>query len=368
MVDVATVERDVAAGVGAGAVHRPQRPPLRPVRDPSLASAVQHLTGAVEHDRHDRRLTRQTAHRLGWQRDPVGGLTQRVLVQTVEHRVVVDVDTDLRHPPLTGPLPRHRATRPRRPAAHRSGCRRCRRACLIDASWASIADHSLASRSGSRRRWVWCMPEGLSTQRRTDTDAFCLSSSDSPSSPAKRLPSSRQRRSNTATGSTRANPNRSSCNPPSRSRPASSSPLAALATASTWPADTTPVGEGVLRSRASARTPRNDPTPPGSHVSSAARNRSTPPPPTRSGPQQPTPRRGGRSPHRRHRPSPAPAAPTSPHRSDRPDHTPRRRPPTARRSPRRHHDLPSPTPLDHNDQPGGSRMRTTLNRGCHNEP
>ena len=57
------------------------------------------------------------------------------------------------------------------------------------------------------------MPEGLSTQRRTDTDAFCLSSSDSPSSPAKRLPSSRQRRSNTLTGSTRANPNRSSAKP-----------------------------------------------------------------------------------------------------------------------------------------------------------
>ena len=119
--------------------------------------------------------------------------------------------------------------------------------CLIVASWASIADHSLASRSGSRLRWVWCMPVGLSTQRRTDTAAFCLSSSVSPSSPANRLASSRQRRSNIATGSTRANPNRASCNPARRSRPASSKPLAALATASTWPAETVPVAIAVSK-------------------------------------------------------------------------------------------------------------------------
>ena len=69
-------KHDVAAGVGAGAVHRPQRPPLGPVGDPDLAAAVEDFAGAVEHDRHDRCLTGQTAHRLGWERDPVGGLTQ----------------------------------------------------------------------------------------------------------------------------------------------------------------------------------------------------------------------------------------------------------------------------------------------------
>ncbi len=82
VVDVATVERDVAVGVAAGAVHRPQRPPLRPVGDADVATAVQHLTGGVERDRYDRRLTRQTPHRGGWQWDAVGGLTQRMLVQT----------------------------------------------------------------------------------------------------------------------------------------------------------------------------------------------------------------------------------------------------------------------------------------------
>ena len=75
VVDVAAVEGHVASGVGAGAVHRPQRPPLRPVRDPVVAAAVEHLAGAVEHDRHDRRFTGQAAHCLGWEWDPVGGLT-----------------------------------------------------------------------------------------------------------------------------------------------------------------------------------------------------------------------------------------------------------------------------------------------------
>ena len=104
VVDVATVEGHVAAGVAAGAVHRPQRPPLRPVGDADVAAAVQHFAGAVEHDRHDRRLTRQAAHRFGWEWDPVGGLTQRVLVEAVEQRLVVDVDTDLRHSPLPRPF------------------------------------------------------------------------------------------------------------------------------------------------------------------------------------------------------------------------------------------------------------------------
>ena len=66
----------VAAGVAAGAVHRPQGTSLRPVRYADVTAAVQHLAMAVERDRHDRRLARQTAHRLRWQRDPVGGLAQ----------------------------------------------------------------------------------------------------------------------------------------------------------------------------------------------------------------------------------------------------------------------------------------------------
>jgi hypothetical protein len=104
---------------------------------------------------------------------------------------------------------------------------------------------------------------------------------------------------------------------------------------------------GRARSRTSGRTPRNDPTPPWSHVWSVAHDRSTPPPPTPNDPQQRAHGCGGRSPRRRRRPSPAPAAPTSPHRTDRPGHTPPHRPSTVRRSPRRHHDPPSPNPFDH---------------------
>ena len=108
VVDVATVEGHVAAGVGAGAVHRPQSTPLRPVRNPNLAAAFECFAVAVERDRHDRGFARQAAHRLRRQRDPVGGLAQRLLMQTVEQRFVVDVDADLRYPPLPGPLRRHR--------------------------------------------------------------------------------------------------------------------------------------------------------------------------------------------------------------------------------------------------------------------
>ena len=300
---------------------------------------------AVEHDRHDRRLARQPSHRLGWERDPVGGLTQRVCVEAVEHRGVVDVDTDLRHPPLAADRSPDTAETTASANSTSIGVPVLPSCCLTVANWASIADHSLASRSGSKLRWVWCMPDGLSTQRRTDTDAFCLSSSDSPSSPARRLPSSRQRRSNTPTGSTRAKRQQGVL------QLAEPLPTGVIQTFGG-------VGDGVdmtrrhgtprparFRSRASARTPRNDPTPLSSHVSSACRTRSAPPPPTPSDLQRPVRVTGGRSPHRPHRPNPAPAAPSPPPHPDQPGHTPRPRPPTAKRSPRRHHDLSSPNPF-----------------------
>ena len=69
----------------------------------------------------------------------------------------------------------------------------------------------------------------------------------SPSSPANRLPSSRQRRSNTETGSMRAKPNKASCNSPRRSRPTSSKPFDALATASRWLDDTSPAAKAVSK-------------------------------------------------------------------------------------------------------------------------
>ena len=194
---------------------------------------------------------------------------------------------------------------------------------------------------------------------------FLLVQLASPSSPANRLPSSRQRRSNP----TPARPERSSTghlatrpNVPDRHHP------------NLWPRwrrrrhdPTTPSHQRARsRSRASPRTPRNDPTPLSSHVSNAARTPSTPPPPTPNDPRHTAPATVGRSPHRPRRPSRVPAAPTSPPTPARPDHTPPPRRPTTRRSPRRHHDPASPTPFDHDDQPGGSRMRTTLNNGCHN--
>jgi hypothetical protein len=107
VVDVATVEHDVAGGVGAGAVHRSQRPPLRTVGDSVLASAVEDFAGAVEHDRHDRCFAGHAAHRFGWQWDPVGGFAHRVVVQSVAQCEPVDVDTDLGHPPLAGSFPGH---------------------------------------------------------------------------------------------------------------------------------------------------------------------------------------------------------------------------------------------------------------------
>ena len=291
-----------------------------------------------------------------------------MLVQAVEHRVVVDVDTDLRHPPLPDRSPETADTIDVCQQTGRSGCRSCRRLCLIDANWASIADHNLASRSGSSVRWVWCIPDGLSTQRRTDTAAFCLSSSDSPSSPANRLASSRQRRSNTPTGSIRANPNNASCSPPRRSRPASSKPFDAFATASTWLADTSR-RRARSRSRASAHTPRNDPTPLSSPASSVC-----PYPVNTSAADSERPSAansrdaaGDRHIDRIH-PTPHPLRQRHRRAQTSPVTPATARPPTARRSPRRHHDPPSPNPSRPHDQPGGSRMPTTLNRGCHNDP
>ena len=129
-----------------------------------------------------------------------------MFVEAVERRVVVDVahTSGTRRSPDRSPEP---PTPRRRPTAGRWGCPCCRRLALIDANWASIADHNLASRSDPRRGGCGasrtpCRP----TVAPTPTPSACRSSA-SPSSPAKRLPNSRQRRSNTVTGSTRANPN-----------------------------------------------------------------------------------------------------------------------------------------------------------------
>ncbi len=205
-----------------------------------VASAVQHLTGGVEHDGYDRRLTRQTAHRGGREWDAVGGLTQRMLVQPVEQRVVVDVDADLRHPPLPGPFPRHR----RNDRVSQELVDRCARVPVtlfdrrqlgvdrrpqfgvtlrIERQVGVVHAGGFVDPAPHRHRCFLC---GRALFRRRRRPIVCPAAGSDARTPPPAPPA--------------ANPNKSSANPAKRSRPASSSPRAALATASTWPADTTP--------------------------------------------------------------------------------------------------------------------------------
>ena len=101
MVDLAVVERDVAVGVGAGAVHGPQRAALGAVGDALFASDGERLAIGTQHDRDDGGFAAQPADRVDRQRDPVGGLADRQGVETVGKRWQVDVHAHFWHPSFT---------------------------------------------------------------------------------------------------------------------------------------------------------------------------------------------------------------------------------------------------------------------------
>ena len=90
VVDVAVVEPDGAAGVGAGAVHRPQRPALLAGGDPLGAADVEGDPVAVEDDRDDVGVAAQPPDRGDGHLLAGRGLTHGVVVQPVTQRVQVD--------------------------------------------------------------------------------------------------------------------------------------------------------------------------------------------------------------------------------------------------------------------------------------
>ena len=102
VVDLAVPEADGAVGEATGAVHRAQRSALCLGGDAAAAAVVEDDTGAVEHDRDDRRVAGDPAHRLGWHRLSVGRLTDAVVVGAIGQRVVVDQHRHLRRATLTG--------------------------------------------------------------------------------------------------------------------------------------------------------------------------------------------------------------------------------------------------------------------------
>jgi hypothetical protein len=103
VVDATGVEGDLAARVGAGAVHRPQRAPLGSVGETLLAADVQDFAVAAEHDRDEVGVTAEATDRVGRQGAAVGGLTHRVVVQPRLQRVEVDQHRHFWDPPLQGP-------------------------------------------------------------------------------------------------------------------------------------------------------------------------------------------------------------------------------------------------------------------------
>lgn len=100
VVDLAVGEADVAAGVGTRSMHGSQCPALLSVRHPHLPTDIQCDTGAVQHDGNDRGLARQAPDGRRRHGDAVGGLADRVVVETATQRVEVDEDRHLGHPPV----------------------------------------------------------------------------------------------------------------------------------------------------------------------------------------------------------------------------------------------------------------------------
>ena len=78
VVDAARREPDGAVGVGAGAVHRPQRPALSPVGGAFGAADVEHFAVATQHHRHDLGLAAHPPHGRHRQRHTVLGLADPV--------------------------------------------------------------------------------------------------------------------------------------------------------------------------------------------------------------------------------------------------------------------------------------------------
>ena len=84
VVDLAVVERDVAVGVGAGAVHRPQGSALGPVGDSLFAPDGECFAVGAEHDGDDGGFAAQPPDGVDRQRDTVRGLTDAVGVEPVD--------------------------------------------------------------------------------------------------------------------------------------------------------------------------------------------------------------------------------------------------------------------------------------------
>jgi hypothetical protein len=98
VVDLAPVERHVAPGEPAGAVHRPQRPPLRSIGEALGATLVDDLPVAVENSGEDLGLAAEPTNGGGRQHGAVGRLARRMLVQATAQGVPIDEHSDLGHP------------------------------------------------------------------------------------------------------------------------------------------------------------------------------------------------------------------------------------------------------------------------------
>ena len=97
VVDVAVVEADGAAGMGAGAVHRPQRSALLAGGDPLGAPDVEGDAVTVEHDRDDVGLQHSRRIVATGTASPVEVSHTELVVQPVTQRVEVDQHRHLGH-------------------------------------------------------------------------------------------------------------------------------------------------------------------------------------------------------------------------------------------------------------------------------
>jgi hypothetical protein len=79
---LAAIERNVAPGHGAGAVHRPQRPSLGPVGAADGATGVEHDAGRIDDDRRDQPIAQRAPDGCGRHRQPGSGLTDGMLVES----------------------------------------------------------------------------------------------------------------------------------------------------------------------------------------------------------------------------------------------------------------------------------------------
>ena len=280
-------------------------------------------------------------------------------MEAVEQRVVVDVDTDLRHPPLPRPLPRHRCD-------HGVGQQHIDRGARVavglfesrpigrrspTTTWRRVRDRRRGGCGASR---TVCRPSGAPTP----TLSVCRV----------RTHLHRRRGVCRAVGSDARTPRPAPSGRSSTGRPATHrdvpagiiQPLGPRSRRRRHGRPTHHRQPARSRSRASAShtSDRSDTA----LVSRVERRPypSTPPRPIRNDPRRPTPGSGGRSPHRPHPPNPAPAAPTSPPHPNQPGRT---RPTSTANNPA----IASPTPRSSITKPL-STTRSTRGKPDTNHP